>query len=137
MLTDLPSSIQLEILKIVNDHSATSRVCKSLKPLADEAQSILRKELFEEEIEDWKKSWDSFSYITKKEWGIDDLPKECDCVKPDECEECKWDEVKNDWEMDTRHFVGASMCDIEKMVTRVFEDRFLVSDNYQVIYIIF
>lgn len=59
-------------------------------------------------------------------------------MNPNEsCEECKWDEDKNDWEMDTRHFVGASMCDIEIMVTRVFEDRFLISDNYQVIYIIF
>lgn len=125
MFTSLPHSIQVEILKITDKHSTTVGVCKSMKVVADEAQLLQRKELVAD-IPGWQESWDAFSYITKKEWGWDDYAIPCDCVNRGECDDCEWNMKQTYWEMNPRHFSGRED-DIEIMVSRVFEDRCLVS----------
>jgi hypothetical protein len=97
-----------------------------MKVVADEAQLIRRKELVAD-IPGWQESWDAFSYITKKEWGVNDYAIPCDCVNPDECDydDCECNIERTYWEMKPRHFSGRED-DIEIMVSRVFGDRCLV-----------
>jgi hypothetical protein len=126
MFTCLPHVVQVAILQLADNHVATVGACKSMKVVADEVQVLCRKDLVAN-IPGWQTSWDAFSFITKKEWGVDGWVSTCKCAQPGDCWECEVTDKSNEteWEMKPRHFSGETH-DLQRMVSRVFGDRCLV-----------
>jgi hypothetical protein len=121
LLTRLPHSLQVMIVKLADNHAATVGVCKSMKVVSDEAQVMRRKELVSG-IKGWEKNWDAFEFITKKEWGAKGYVPTCDCVEPRKCWHCNLG--RDVWEMRDRHFHGEEYV-LARMASRVFGDKCL------------
>jgi hypothetical protein len=131
LLTSLPNSLQVMIIKLADNHAATVGVCKSMKVVSDEAQVLRRKELVAD-IPDWEKNWDAFNYITRKEWGEKGYTEKCNCKHKGMCSDCNYStesEGGTYWEIKPRYFRCSSYT-LERMTSKVFGDRCLTGFSY-------